>query len=77
MFALVATMERAGSLPDRLWGVFVLGLTLVTAALIVSLAVTALGFGSLPPGLVRARPWIAVLGVLTLAALLATYLGGR
>jgi hypothetical protein len=74
MFVILATVERASSLLDRVWGVFVLGLTLITSALVVVVVVAFLGLGSLPPGLARARPWIAALGVITVLTLLGAYL---
>jgi hypothetical protein len=77
MHGLLATAERAGSLVERIWGVFVLGLTLVTASLAILLALTALGVAPAPPGLLRARPWIAGLGILTMVVLLVAYLGNR
>lgn len=77
MRSLVATVEHAGSIADHLWGVFALVLTLVTAALVMTLALTALVFDSPPPGLTRARPWIAGLVGLTFVVVLVAYLGAR
>lgn len=73
MLDVLATAERAASLADRVWAVFVLVLTLVTAGLVAALAVSTLAFGAPPPGLARARPYILSLALVTLGVLFVAY----
>lgn len=57
------------------WHVLILATTLFVAAGAMILLLGPLIFGEPPPGLVRARPFLAGAGVLVVAALLVEWLG--